>query len=64
MTQKLYSVKLGGSKVDVVVAAGAAIGTDAVHVLLDDANTKTKDDIIKALEVIRQRIVEAKYPLV
>jgi hypothetical protein len=63
MTQKQFDCPKGGTKTSVVEAAGASISTSAVRVMLDDANVKTKDDVLKALEAVRQKIIEHVWPL-
>jgi hypothetical protein len=63
MTQKQFDCPKGGVKTSVVESAGASISTSAVRVMLDDANVKTKDDVLKALEAVRQKIIEHVWPL-
>lgn len=47
----------------VTTAGGSAIGTDVVRVLLDDANATSKSEVLKALDLIRAKIVETQWPL-
>jgi hypothetical protein len=64
MTQKLYSVPASGpNKATVAVAAGTSIGTDIVRVYLDDATAPNRQAVFDALDVIKQKIIEAGWPL-
>lgn len=51
------------SKEKVTTNSGSGISTDICRVLLDDANA-TKEQVLLALSVIRQRIIETPWPLV
>jgi hypothetical protein len=51
------------SKEKVTNNSGSGISTDICRVLLDDANA-TKEQVLLALSVIRQKIIETPWPLV
>jgi len=63
MTQTRLDVKTGGSKIDVTVNAGGAIGTSAVRVQYDTANITSKEQFLNALEAVRQYVIQAKWPV-
>lgn len=51
------------SKDRVTTAGGSAIGTDIVRILIDDANCASKSELLKAIDTLRQKIVETQWPL-
>lgn len=64
MTQVRLDMPIGGGgKTAITTNAGASIGTSIARVSLDDANAPSKSDVIRALELIIQRITEANWPL-
>lgn len=64
MTQYRFDAVKGAHKTDVVVTGGTTIGSNAVRVIIDDANVDNKDDVLKAMDACRQKLIEAKWPLV
>lgn len=71
MPVREWNVPLGADKIGVTknasptaVAGGAGSlgGTVMVRLLVDDAVTTSKLDIMRALEILEQRIVEDTYP--
>jgi hypothetical protein len=66
MGVRQYDIIRGGSKVQVVkTTPGAGIATSIVRITVDDANAGTggKNDILKAIELIGQKIREDNFPL-
>jgi hypothetical protein len=53
----------GGGKTAITTNSGSSIGTEIVRVMLDDATAASKSTVLEALDLIRQRIVEANWPL-
>lgn len=51
------------SKDRVTTAVGSGISTDIARILLDDANATTKQDVLKAIDILRAKIVETQWPL-
>jgi hypothetical protein len=63
MTTQRWNMPAGqASKDRVTTNAGSGISTDIVRVLVDDANA-TKEQVLLALNVIRQKIIESQWPL-
>lgn len=57
-------IRLTG-KVGVVKAAGTDLGADAVRVIVDNesaGNVLTKEEVLLALDIIKQSIVESDWP--
>lgn len=64
MAQHQYDVVTGNSKIDIKAnqTVGAAIGTSAVRVTIDDVNCTTKELAHKALLLLVQTLVEGPWP--
>lgn len=63
MTQLRFNAKPGCQKTDVTAVAGSGIGTDACRLLVDDANIRNKQQLLTAIEAIKQKIIEYKFPM-
>lgn len=64
MTQTRYDMPAaGGDKTIVTLNTGGSIGTSVVRVMVDDATAYNKQQVIKALILIVQRIHEGPWPL-
>lgn len=62
MAQFILRVPVNGHKQDVVVAAGASIGTDQVRISIDTATVASKAQILEALRYAIDRLVQSPYP--
>lgn len=62
MTQISYTNKKGGTKNDVALLAGSSIGTSAVQVNIDSANVSSKTEVLRAIETVRERIIQGVWP--
>jgi hypothetical protein len=62
MPQFQFSANRIGHTDEVVKAAGASIGTFAVRVIVDDVNAGSKQEAIRQLDTIRDRLVEDTWP--
>lgn len=61
MATAQYDAAQGAPKQAVTLVVGGAI-TGAVRITVD--TTKSKLDVLRALESIRQRVVEGKWPAI
>lgn len=62
MPQFQYTLNRIGHTDEVVKAAGSSIGTAAVRVIVDDVNAGSKQEVIRQLTAIRDRMVEDTWP--
>lgn len=64
MTTLRFNMPAGQiSKDRVTTNVGSGISTDICRILIDDANVPTKQDLLKAIDVLRQKVVETQFPL-
>ncbi len=63
MTQTRLDVKTGGSKIDVTVNTGSSISTSAVRIMYDTANLTSKEQLLNAIDAVRNFLVQAKWPV-
>jgi hypothetical protein len=63
MTQTRFDVVKGGHKQDVTVNTGSSIGTSAVRIMYDTAVISTKEDLLVAIEAVKQYVTQAKWPV-
>ncbi len=62
MPQFQYTINRVGHTDEVVKAGGSSIGTAAVRVIVDDINAGSKQEAIRQLTAIRDRMVEDLWP--
>lgn len=60
MATEQYDAPQGADKTKVTLSVGGSISTSLVRVTVD--TSKTKREVLLALEAIEQKIVEGKWP--
>jgi hypothetical protein len=62
MPQFQYSLTRIGHTDEVVKAAGSSIGSNAVRVIVDDTNAGSKQEAIRQVRAIADRMAEDTWP--
>jgi hypothetical protein len=62
MATRLYSLAKGQTEFQVVEAAGSAVTTAAMEFTFDLAQSITREDIVKALDMFKNHILKKSFP--
>lgn len=62
MPQFQFDIARIGHTDQVTETSGSSIGSSAVRVIIDDANAGSKQEAIRQLTAIRDRLVEDTWP--
>lgn len=62
MATRLYGVSLGETPDDVAEGVGSAVSADTVELTVDLADSLTRQEVLLAIDNIRQHILEGIWP--
>lgn len=62
MAQRTLSIGEVGMAGDVVLAAGASIGSNAVQITVDTTNCDSKETAVKMARVLVDRLITVNWP--
>jgi hypothetical protein len=62
MATRRYGLSKGETEFKVTEAVGAAIATDSMEFTFDLASSLTREDVLKALDMIKNHIIKGNFP--
>lgn len=62
MATRLYGISRGEQYNQVTEGVGSAVAADSVEVTVDLASSLTREDVLMALEKIKQHIINGDWP--
>jgi hypothetical protein len=62
MATRIYGVSRGETEFQVVEGVGAAVAADGVELTVDLAVSLTKEDVILAVDRIKNHIIKGNWP--
>ena len=62
MATRIYGLSRGETKKDVTEGVGAAVAADSIELTVDLAASLDRQDVLRALDTLKQYILEDTWP--